>query len=567
MEKKAKRAIFGVVVITIALVAILITALIEKYTPSNERLDLSQYYTVPEGEAMVVLDTVVYEKNAKIIDGTFYVDLNTVTENFNHRFYWDAVENYLIYTTPTEIIKAEVGSKDYSINKPKNSEDYVIVKIVGDEVYVALEFVEKYSDITYQVYENPNRVIIQSVWGDYLSADVKNDTVIRMGTSIKQKILNDVKKGDRLTLVDNGGSGKNGFLKVMTGDGVFGYVQKKQVSSTYYNTLKSEKEFPEYTSLSRDYTINLVWHQVTNMEANQYMGSLLEDSKSVTTISPTWFRVNSTDGSISSLLSESYIEKAHSMGIEVWALVDNFDPEVDSYEVLAKTSSRERLVNEIIAQAIQYNLDGINIDFENLTQETGPHYVQFLRELSVKCRTNQIVLSVDNYVPQPYSKFYDREEQGKIVDYLIIMAYDEHHTNSEEAGSVSSISYIKDAINNTLEVAPKEKIIMGIPFYTRLWKESVELGENKLTSEAYGMNEMENILSTNGIIPEWDSVTEQYYAEYTKGDAVYKVWLEEDESIDAKMKLINDAELAGVASWRLGFEKSSIWNVIQKYVN
>lgn len=567
MDKKAKQAIFGTAAVVLVIITLVVVALIKKYTPNKEYLELSEYYTVPEGEAMLMLDDKVYDKNAKIIDGTIYIDLDTITDKFNHRFYWDAKENYLIYTTPTEIIKAELGSKDYYVNKPKSSENYVIVKMVGDQVYVALDFVEKYSDITYTFYENPVRVMVDCTWGDYLYADATKETKVRTGASIKSPIVSDVEVGEQLLLIDAGGSGAKGFTKVMTKDGVRGFVQNKHIGDSYYEAKKSAKTFPEYTSLTKDYTINLVWHQVTNMQANENMAALMEKTKNVTTISPTWFRVNSVEGTISSLLSESYIEKAHNMGLEVWALVDNFDTAVNSYDLLSSTSSRERLINELIAQAIKYNLDGINIDFENLTLETGPHYVQFLRELSVKCRTNQIVLSVDNYVPASFSKFYDREEQGKIVDYVIIMAYDEHYSGSEKAGSVASIGYVNDAINNTLAMVPAEKIIMAVPFYTRLWKESVELGANVLTSEALGMEAVEAKLKENDVTPVWNEETGQYYAEYQKGDAIYKVWLEEDESLERKLKLISEANLAGVASWRLGFEKASVWNVIQKYVN
>lgn len=567
MDRRAKQAILGTTTVILVIIAIVVGALMKKYTPNKEYMELSEYYTVPEDEAMLILDDSIYEKNAKLIDGTIYVDLDTITDKFNHRFYWDAKENYLIYTTPTEIIKTELGSKDYYVNKPKSSENYAIVKMIGDQVYVALEFVEKYSDITYTFYEDPSRVMVSCTFGDYLYADVTKEGKIRAGASIKTPMLSDVKAGDQLLLIDAGGSGAKGFTKVMTKDGIRGFIQNKQIGESYYEARKSTKTFPEYTNLSKDYTINLVWHQVTNMQANDNMGSLLEKTKNVTTISPTWFRVNSVDGTISSLLSESYIEKAHNMGIEVWALVDNFDTSVNSYDLLSSTSNRERLINELIAQAIKYNLDGINIDFESLTQETGPHYIQFLRELSVKCRTNQIVLSVDNYVPAPYSKFYDREEQGKILDYVIIMAYDEHHGNSEKAGSVASIGFVNDAINNTLAMVPADKIIMAVPFYTRLWKESVELGENVLSSEALGMDTIDSRLKENDATPVWDETTGQYYAEYQKDDATYKVWLEEDESIERKLKLISEANLAGIASWRLGFERASVWNVIQKYVN
>ncbi len=567
MERRKKLAIIGTIAVAVVVLAIVVSYIVEKNTPSKEVKALSEYYQVPEGEAMVIMDDVVYEKNAKLMDGVLYMDLETIKVNFNKRFYWDSIENVLIYTTPTEIIKAEVGTKEYLVNKNKVSANYPIVKTVGTEVYVALPFVAEYSDMRYEAYENPDLVVIKCKWGDYLFADVETATQVRTEASIKSPILKELSKGDRVLLINNGGNQENGFLTVMTEDGIRGYVRKKNLSDSYYDKVTSTFEAPVYTNITKDYKINLTWHQVTNQEANKKLGEILDSTKGITTISPTWYRINSVEGTLSSLASESYVEKAHSLGLEVWALVDNFDSNVDTYEVLSKTSSRERLINELIAEAIKYNLDGINIDFENLTVETGPHYIQFLRELSVKCRSNQIILSSDTYVPAPYSKFYDRQEQGAILDYVVIMAYDEHHSKSEVAGSVASIGFLQKAIDDMLLQVPKEKLIMGIPFYSRLWKEYTELGSPALTSEAVSMTSAEKTLEANKATKSWDQTTGQYYAEYEKNGAKYKIWLEEEESIEAKMKLIYEADLAGVASWRLGFEKPSIWNVIQKYVN
>jgi spore germination protein YaaH len=567
MDKNAKIGIIGGAVALLIIIIVVASTIIAKLTPSKEVMELSDYYQVPEGEALVILDNVKYEKYAKIIDGVYYMDLETITSKFNDRFYFDSNENVLIFTTPTEIIKAEVGSTEFLINKNKESVAYTIVKRDVDEVYVALDFVARYSDMNVSTYQNPDRILIQSTWGDYQFATVKSSTQIRTKASIKAEILKEMKKGEEVMIINNGGDLSNGFITVMSNDGVRGYIQKKAISEVFDKAVSSTFQAPEYTSLKKDYTVNLAWHQVTNQEANNNLTTLLDRTKGVTTISPTWFRVNSEEGTLSSLASESYVDSAHSMNIEVWGLVDNFDANVDIHKVLSKTSSREKLVNEIIAQAIKYNLDGINIDFESLMTETGPHYIQFLRELSVKCRSNQIILSADSYVPASYNKFYDYAEQGIILDYVVIMGYDEHHGNSEEAGSVSSLGYFEGAINSTLEMVPKDKLIMGIPFYTRLWKEYVELGEQKLSSEALGMTDMNQILADNGVTPAWNEEAGQNYAEYQKGDATYKVWLEDDESIDAKMKQIYDAKIAGVASWRLGFETTSIWDIILKYVN
>lgn len=566
MDRKNKQIAMAAILALIIVISVS-AVLIIKLTPSKEVMELEDYYGIADNEVVLVLQDQIYDKKGVIYDNMIYLDYDTVINEFNKRFYWDNNENVLIYTTPTEVIKTEVGSKDYYVNKSKSSVNYQIVKTDGDNVYIALDFVKKYSDLTYEKYEDPERVVIQYKWGDTLRTSVKKDTQLRFEPDIKSDILKQLKVGDELTLVDTSEVSSKKFTKVITEDGIVGYVKNKYIKESYYTTLESDYEEPTYSSLAKDYKINLVWHQVTNQEANNGLISLLENTKGVTTISPTWFSVISEDGEISSLASETYVERAHNLGIEVWGLVDDFNVEVDMYNLLSYTSRREKLINELIANAIKYNLDGINVDFEKISANAGIHYIQFIRELSVKCRNNGIVLSVDNYVPMPYSEYYDREEQGEVADYVIIMAYDEHHAGSEESGSVSSISYVEDAIKNTLKDVPKEKTIIAIPFYTRLWKEVKDGDSVKVSAEAYSMSKAEAILSDHGVTPTWDEETKQYYGEYESDGATYKMWLEEEDSIEAKMKLINENDLAGVAAWRLGLEKNSIWNIIIKYVN
>jgi spore germination protein YaaH len=187
-----------------------------------------------------------------------------------------------------------------------------------------------------------------------------------------------------------------------------------------------------------------------------------------------------------------------------------------------------------------------------------------LRELSVKCRNNGIVLSVDSYVPAPYTEHYDREEQGKIVDYVVVMAYDEYYAGSDVAGPVASIGFVEDAVTNILPLVPKEKVIIAIPFYTRLWKETKD---GEVSSESFAMTPASNLLTENGAEPKWDETYGCFYAEYEKDGATYKMWQEEDKSIEEKMKVIYNADVAGIAAWKLGLEKESIWDVILKYLN
>lgn len=567
MEEKKKKGMIVAAVIIGIIVIITAIILVNKFAPSKEVKDLAEYYNIKENEYLVVVQNEIAEKHAISIDGEIYVDYDTVAENFNHRFYWDANQNLLIYTTATEVIKTEVGSKEYYINKSRTETNYQTVKTNGDKVYVALDYIDLFSNIEYELYENPNRLVVDCKWGEtYTYSDIKKSTQIRVEPSVQSPILKKIETDERVVYLEEAQADQK-FVKVMSRDGVVGYIQKKTLTESYKEELKSRKKEEEYSHISKDYTINLTWHQVTNETANGNLLNLLNNTKGLTTISPTWFSVSSNEGELTSLASEEYVKTAHNFGLEVWALVDDFNKDVDMYKVLSNTTNREKLTNELIAEAIKYSLDGINVDFENIKEDCGKHYIQFLRELSVKCRNNGIILSVDSYVPSAYTQYYDREEQGKIVDYVVVMAYDEHYSGSETSGSVASIGFVSDAVQNILEQVSPERVIIAMPFYTRVWKEINENGAVKISSEAYGMESAMSLFTGNGVTPEWDESTGQYYGEFKSDNVLYRCWFEDERSIEMKLKAITEGKAAGVASWKLGLEKEGIWNTILKYVN
>ena len=329
----------------------------------------------------------------------------------------------------------------------------------------------------------------------------------------------------------------------------------------------------------------MAWHNVTNMAANDGVLQRIAQSRGLTTISPTWFHVADVEGNMESIASSDYVNYAHQSNIEVWAAIRDFDGGISSYDetfqLLSRTSRRENLINQLIAEAVQVGLDGINVDFELVSNECGEHYSQFIRELSVRCRQNGIVLSVDNYVPKGYNMQYNRREQGIVADYVIIMGYDEHYGGSPVAGSVSSYNYVKEGIEETLKEVPAEKIISGIPFFTRLWAETPkteeELAEQQgseaaeyatnVSSEALTMSEASYRLSQIGVEATWDEATQQNFATWEYEGTTYKIWLEDAQSIEPKLKLMKDNGLAGTAAWAIGQEDPEIWQLIQQYTN
>lgn len=569
---KGKVTIFVVLFIV---VIVAVSVLFVKFSSSNTVMDLNEYYKVSDDKVMVVIHDTIEEEQGLYQNEQVYLPYEVVTGEISKRFYFDSSENILSFATAAEIIRTEVGSSDYTVNKSKKSVGYPIVRTEGEQVYLALEFVEQFADIEYEFYEKPNRIVIESNWGEtYSYCKVTKSGKLRYAQSRKSDILESLEENDVLRIISDDEELLEGYIKAMTKDGVIGYVQTKYLSEVYEEKLKGGVKEEAYPHITRDKTINMVWHQVTNAAANNTILNSISGAKGLNCISPTWYSIIANDGSISSLANETYVKRAHKAGLEVWALCDDFKSvsgEIDLAIVLGNTTNRDKLVNALIASAIQYDLDGINIDFEHISKDTAAAYLEFLRELSVKCRNNGIVLSVDSYVPSSYTAYYDREEQGKVLDYVVVMAYDEHYSGSGESGSVASIGFVKQAAEDIVKEVDPSQVIMGMPFFTRLWKETTVDGETKVTSSAHSMSQADNILSQNGVKPEWDDATGQYYAEYNVGDTVYKIWLEEEKSIEEKLKVIfeerKQGKMAGVASWKLTLEKSDIWNIILKYVN
>lgn len=581
-RRKRQRMIRFVLLIILIIAAIAGIILWKRYSPSKEQYDMKKYYGIEkDGQVGITVDNKVVEAEGKLAGGKVYVAYNIVRDYINSRFYWDPNENVLLYMLPEDMISVDVGSKDYSISRKKKSEDYVILKTEGNTAYIALDFVQQYTNIDYEVSNNPDHVMIRTKWGKTDVATVKKNTQVRYQGGVKSPVLAELKKKDEVTVVES----EQNWKKVRTADGVIGYVKNKALKNEEKKNITRKFEEQDYSNISKDYTINMAWHNVTNQDANNAVAQRIAQTKGLTTLAPTWIHVADTNGNISSIASADYVSYAHKQSVEVWMTVRDFDggisSEKESYELLSYTSRRETLITQLIAEALRVGVDGINVDFEKISDKCGEHYIEFIRELSVKCRQNGLVLSVDNYVPKSFNTQYDRKEQGIVADYVVIMGYDEYYAGSPEAGPVSSYNYVKEGITETLKEVPAEKVISGIPFFTRLWKETPkteeELKSDKGTdaeqysatveSDAYGMDNAQAIVKQAGVDTTWDKKVGQNYATWEADGSKYEIWLEDSKSIEAKLKLMKKYKLAGTAEWSLGQESSDIWNLIQKYVN
>ena len=534
---------------------------VNKYIPSKTILDGKEYFGVSGGEdAAVVLPDRLEQGEALVKDGTAYVSYELAKEKLNDHLYKNEEEKQVILTTAVDIIKLPFDSAEYTTLTGNGSMPYQIALSQDGRIYLALEYLAQYTDLQYTVEQEPLHIIINNQWGSKTYADVTKEESIRLEADIKSPILRKAAEGEKVTILER----EDKWSKVLTADGYIGYLKSKKLGESYEEQVtNSSFSGTEYTSIHRDYKINLIWHQVTSQDSNAAFSEDMQDVTGVNVVSPTWFSISSNDGDLSSLASSEYVTAAHEKGMEVWGLMDNFNAETDTTTVLGNTSSRENLEGQLITEALNNGMDGINIDIETLPEEASESYVQFMRELSVKCRNNNLVLSVDVPPPYDFNTHYNRKALGEVVDYMMVMGYDEHYVGSE-AGSVASLSYERNGITGTLESVSKDKIISGVPFYTRLWKTNAS---GEVSSQAIGMDHADEILSQYKVTAAWSEETSQDYAEFTDEEGNFcQIWLENEKSIEEKMKLVQQYDLGGVAEWKLGFERAAIWNVIEKYI-
>lgn len=559
--KKKRRIVFPVISALIVIAALAVLGrLASRYIPSNTWMDQQEYFDTRGDEIALIMQDQLVRYKGMWKNDRVYLEHEAVTEYLNQRFYWDESANLLLFTTPTEVYKIPLDSDSYTVEDETRSEDYVIAFRQEEILYLDAEFIKKFTFMEYTYMTEPNRAVIRYEKTPQTAAVMKRATSVRFQGGIKSPILTKVNKDDQVWIVDE----MEDWTRVLTPDGYLGYVKNSTLGERSEETLEiPDFTEPVYTSLTQDEKINLVWHQVTNMDANDSLLNDLSSVEGVNVISPTWFSIIDNEGNISSLADQTYVRRAHRKGMQVWALIDNFDVNVDTKTVLSSMTARENIQDQLISAALEYSLDGINIDFEAIPESAGDDYIQFIREMSVKCRKNEIILSIDNPVPQPYTAHYNRQEQGIVADYVIIMGYDEHYVGSD-VGAVATMNFVRSGIEGTVSVVPSNKVINAIPFYVRIWNTD---SQGNISSEAVAMGTAQSIVEEAGAEIQWDESAEQNYAEWYASDgSLYQVWLENDDSVDARAQLVEKYSLGGIAAWKLGLEETSVWNVISKYI-
>ena len=559
-QQKKKAAPVLVVLILIVLVgaAGVGSFLINRYKPGTEYMAGNEYFNLTDENSVALIQNgELLEEQAVLIGGEPYAAYTYVESQLNSCFYWDEETKGILLTTSGGVQTLLPG--DAAVAKTPGGQPAVQQESDG-KVYISLDVVKEYTDLDYAYYSNPNRVVIRNEWDGVEQAMVQSGTAqVRQKGGIKSLILTDVQKGDTLLYLEN----LDNWCKVMTADGYTGYIRTEDISEPEAIEARTAKK-DSYERITRDHKINLVWHQSTSTESNDAMAEMTAEMTGVNVISPTWFSVTDGTGTISSLASADYVKLAHDAGREVWGLIDNFNEAFDETTDLAYASVRSRIIEQLLAEAASCGMDGINVDFENLKEAGIPHYLQFLRELTSAAHAQNLVVSVDTPVPQAYTMYYQRGEQARFVDYMIVMAYDEHFAGSEEAGSVSSLPFVQQAVEEMTRVMPADQVICGIPFYTRVWTE--KFGQSAITSEVLGMDGTKNYAKENQMTETWDASLGQNVATVETSDARYTIWMEDEQSMEEKLKVIQSADLAGVAEWKLGFECADVWSLISEYI-
>lgn len=544
----------------------------DRFSYSQEVADLDEYFGVQmpsvngsDGNVAIMLRDELLEEQAVVMDGEVYFEIRQVRKLLNDGFYVDEGEQKLIYTTADDNVIALFGEKNYTDKRGLQETDYVVCRKQGEKLYLAAEYVKEFTNFSYQLFDR--HIQMDTEWGVREIRTVAKATQVRLKGGIKSPILASLEEGDTVILL----SELENWSKVKTSDSIIGYVENKKLTGveTEVETPVTDVEPIQYSANLMDTKVCLGWHSIGGVGGNDTLNAMIKEGVGMNVIAPTWFSFTDNEGNFRSFAKANYVKKAHEKGLKVWGVWDDFNyrnetgTDISTYEIFSSTTKRTTLIERMIETALTLELDGINLDFEKITSDAGPHFVQFLRELSVVCRQKGIILSVDNYMPNQGNTYYRLDVQGKVADYVILMGYDEHWHGSKDPGSVASIGFVTDGIEKTLKAVPSEKVINALPFYTILWKTTgAEVTDSYIT-----LVNQKDFLSRVKQEPEWDEETCQNYLEWESDGTLNQIWLEDVDSLKAKLNVMNAKKLGGVAVWRLGYGTGEAWELLKLYTD
>ena len=570
------RVFFGALFLILGIAAAV--WLIIRYTPTNQRMSLEEYFGPMEADeaAIVIQDQILTDQRALVRDGHVYLPHELVRDSLNERFFWDAGNGQFLFTTASQTFEIPIESASYKVidgaldddpSSESSFEEVIALRADSGDLYFSLAFLAQYTDIAWTYEEDTRHVFIRNQWGDTMTADSLKEAAVRYAGGIKSPIVTDLLKGDQVIVLEQG----EHWLKVLTQNGFVGWVKSNRMTEPVTVNQEHEGFTPvAYPSIKMDDKVSLIWHMVTTTGDNKAFPDATASMTGINVISPTWFSLTDNEGNVESLGSKTYVEEAHNKGLQVWGLVDDFSPDMDNSVMLSSTAARRNCISQLIGYARTLGMDGINIDFEHIDPDDAYTYTEFVRELSIACRSHSLVLSVDTYPPYDFNAYLNRKEIAAVSDYLINMGYDEHYVGSESAGSVASFGYEARALSTLLQSGiPADKLISAIPFYTRIWYTSTdEAGTAYINSEELSMNAVSATLESWSLTPQWDPSTAQNYISwYTDDGVLCEIWIEDADSLLRKALLVSSNDLAGCAIWALGFQDDSVWKVVSENIS
>lgn len=536
----------GLMVIGVTVLAILAFYFLPglRQAPLNPTNQLQIYYMGKQVGAGVFYDEEVY------------LPFNFVQEYLDPSIKWNEKSKMVVITTDKEVFHLPLGKKDGLLNLEPYSFTYPVIEKQG-KIYLPVNPINTYYNLAIKYLKNENMVVIHDLKKPIQEAEALVATKLRLKPNFSSAWTEKITAGQKLLIMNE----KNGWYWVETSQGLMGYIDKNQVELTSIKMLEvSEEVYQPWNPLGEK--IMLTWEGAWGNTVNP---DKIGELPGVHVLSPTWFHLDE-NGLVKNSAEQKYVTWAHETGRQVWGLFDNgFDPDL-THAMLSDADLRIKVIKQLLTYVDLYQLDGINLDFENMYLKDKEAFVQFVRELTPLLHEKDRIVSVDvTFISRSenWSMCYDRESLGEIVDYMMVMAYDEHGTFSKSAGSVASLPWVERGIKAILEQVPNEKVILGVPFYTRLWQESIdENGQKKLSSEAISMERAEKWLAENKAQVVKDEATGQNYVEVKKGKVIYKMWLEDEYSLQKRIELMKKYRLAGIAAWRRGYEKEKVWPVM-----
>ncbi len=531
-----------VIICLYSLIGVLRTADFKKYYGTQKVL----FINITNEEA-VLPSEIKYE------NGEIYLPFDLVKENIDGNIYRTEEKDRIIITTPQSVIrlrsednKAYLNGNALELNMP-----------VYDTEYLPSSVLEQFYPVDLSYNEENNTLTLTYTDRQYLKGTIKKATYLKYTPEGLSLNVRKLKKGDEVKALAQGDK----YTLVTTSDGLCGYILTSRISDMTAIEPTAPEVEPKQVWTCTDGKANIVFDQVTNSTANTNY-ERIPIREGVDVICPTWFSFENTNGDIRNLADRAYVDNAHKQGIKVWGLLtDNFSSEI-SHAVLSDPDTREHVIKQLLAYSSLYNLDGINIDFEAVPKEDGELFVQFLRELAPMLHNEGLTLSADFFVPKAWTYHYQRGKCAEVLDYVIVMGYDQHYSGSDKAGSNAEISWSREAITATLaQNVPKEKLILGIPFYTRVWTINNETGE--LSQKAMGMKAAKDFMTEKGGIIKWNEEAGQNYAEVKDAFNTYKCWFEDTDSLKLRLELVWEYDIAGTAAWKSGLETSDVWGVLK----